>query len=121
MYTLSNIEFEDGRKQLNHPYREWSPEVQYTNILEVHQIAVMRRELILKCYEDYYNEMPLTAYHETYSFMRLAMSSPWKSVDYVGYMWRKRITGCHHTEGKNGLPPSVILLRHQFNKLYQIA
>lgn len=121
VYTLSNIDFEDGRVQVNHPYHEWTPTHQLCNILEVHQIAVMRRELILDCYEHYYADMPLTAYHETYSFMRLAMEKPWISLNWIGYTWRKRSTGCHATEGKDGLPPSVNKLRQEFTKLYNIT
>lgn len=121
VYTLSNIDYEDGRVVLNHPFREWSPLVQFNNILEVHQIVVMRRDLILKCYENKFHDMPLTAYHDIYTYMHLAMHNPWIAIDYIGYMWRKRNTGCHFTEGKNGLPPSVKQLRSEFKQLYQLT
>lgn len=121
VYTISDIEFEDGQKRLIHPYHNWTPMVQYTNILEIHQIVVMRREFVLICYNEHYDDMPLTAYHEVYSFLRLATYKPWVAVDYVGYMWRKRNTGCHATEGKDGLPPSVKKLRNEFKTLYNLT
>lgn len=97
VYTTSYVDNEDGTKCLIHPYRQWTPRLQYSNFCEIHQLAVMRRDLVLQIFEQFYNEMPLVVYHEAYTYMQLSMISNWKAVDFNGYTWRKRKTGCHAT------------------------
>jgi glycosyltransferase involved in cell wall biosynthesis len=101
VYTTSTHVKVDGagreyNKGLIHPYRPWSIDAGRTNIAEIHQLVVMKRNLLTDLYKTVYNDIPKMAYSELYLYWALAHIAPWKAVDFVGYNWRDHRAGSHH-------------------------
>lgn len=101
VYTLSNhIKVaSDGRefnKGLLHPYKPWSIDSCLHNITEIHQVVVMRRDLVIPLYDAIYDSIPQMVYSELYLYWALARIAPWMAIDFIGYNWRNHVNGCHH-------------------------
>lgn len=111
VYTLSDTIDEYGNSidvHFSHPFREWSIEIMNNNLLEIHQICVMRREYVETYYNYLYCKIPqCNVYDNTMLYIHLATYKPWKALDFVGYTWRKRTDGTHL--GKNICPNQIKL------------
>jgi hypothetical protein len=97
VYTLSEVVVDDRVVGLMHPYRKWNKELMLRSFTEVHQIAVMHREMINKIL---YENKKLLENHshnlsEILTYSLLAKEKPWKALDFIGYQWRKHNNGGH--------------------------
>jgi rRNA maturation protein Nop10 len=106
VYTLSEEIDKDGKQVLKvlHPYRPWSLFHMRMNIVEIHQIAVMRREDVEIYHTEIYPSLPNTGtYHNTMMYLQMATKKPWMAIDHVGYKWRNHSAGVHNIfrEDKN--------------------
>lgn len=89
VYTVSNRISESGRilGEL-HPYRPWTPNYLSTSITTVHQLSVMRRDIITQVMRDNWEQIPKMGYTELVYYAMLALRHDWIALDFVGYDWR---------------------------------
>lgn len=114
VYTTSNVEKSDN-VSLMHPYRPWSLELHSTNICEVHQVTVMKRELVLECYEQCFTDIPPHLYNQAYLYLYLASKQPWKAINHIGYHWRDHEVGNHNIRFHE-FPAGLIKLQQQIRQ-----
>lgn len=98
-FTLSNMievdQFDNDRNAgLLYPYRPW-PLPERGKLIDIHQLVVMRRELIIRAITTQYDIMPKNVHEMTWLYWEMAKSHPWLPINAVGYNWRRRIDGAH--------------------------
>lgn len=111
VYTMSHV-IRDDQVDLMHEYRPWSLELHSTNICEVHQVTVMKRELVLDCYKQCFDDIPLHLYNQAYLYLHLAQHSPWKAINHIGYGWRDH-NGGNHNIRIHQFPDGLMKLQNQ--------
>lgn len=101
VYTLSNIiKWVNGKDVITsqiHPYRPWK-RARSPMLLEIHQLVVMRRELLIPTINEHYLNIPKMLPTELWMYWALAQRAPWLALDLVGYNWRDNPYGVHHSK-----------------------
>lgn len=98
VYTLSQAINSNGIiiSRPWYPYRPWSLYNMRLNVVEIHQIAVMRRECVDEYHKLDYPTLPLTnMYSNTMMYLHMALKKPWIAIDHIGYSWRTHKDGVH--------------------------
>ena len=111
VYTLSNVihvgdDGSDSEPSLLHPFQQW-PLPKKGRLLEIHQLVVMKRELVQYVYDNFYEEIPRMQHAETWVYWTMAQWNPWRAVDFVGYNWRIRKDGAHNNRVNHGYDESM--------------
>ncbi|CAB4130353.1 hypothetical protein UFOVP116_403 [uncultured Caudovirales phage] len=96
VYTMSNrINARGERIGLMHPYRPWDHNYLLKNITEVHQITVMRRDIITGLMQKNWDSLPTMGYTELVYYAMFALKHDWTALDLIGYEWRNHKRGVH--------------------------
>lgn len=95
-YCLSHRMDESGNiLGLTHSFREYDRKYLSYNIAEIHQIAVVKRDIIMSTMENNWDIIPRMSYAEIVYHALVSCNYDWKAVNFVGYEWRDHIHGAH--------------------------
>lgn len=109
VYTNSMVEYDNGLTAVHYRHTEWSYEFHLETGAPVHQLVVMRRDVLEQAIEatltlDRIDEMKM--FPDQLIFAQIAAIMPWHFLHAdIGYVWKKRQTGTHklpgYTKNKN--------------------
>lgn len=95
-YSMSNRLNEAGEVVgLMHPFREYRRDYLQHHTGEIHQLAVVRRDIILRVMTENWDNIPPGGYAEIVYHAMVAREYDWKAVNHVGYEWRVHNNGAH--------------------------
>lgn len=80
-----------------HPYRPWKRS-RSPMLLEIHQLTVMRRDLLIPTINEHYQRIPKMLPTELWMYWALAQKAPWLALNFIGYNWRDNPYGVHHSK-----------------------
>jgi glycosyltransferase involved in cell wall biosynthesis len=74
---------------------DWSLKRHFNSTSLVHQLTVMRTDLVQKVCVDYHDLIYPIKYNEHMRDLLLAQYGDWKLLPVIGYFWRKRVNSVH--------------------------
>lgn len=99
-WTLSNIVcVKDGKEsapRLLHEYQPW-PITRHYGSTTIHQLSVMRRDVVSHVYNTEYDRIPCMSREMVYVHWKIAQYGPMIPVNMVGYNWRHHGVGAHNS------------------------
>ena len=96
-FTLSNRVIEFVNVGLLNPFKPW-PLPARGNLVDIHQLVVMRRDRCVPIYLEQYDDIPPNVHEMTWVYWEMARRWPWVAIDRVGYNWRQRLDGAHRID-----------------------
>lgn len=98
-FTLSDIieigndGVENNRGKMR-DFQPW-PMRRIGGLTDIHQLVVMRRNSVLRVFDNHYNRIPPIVHEMTWVYWEMAKEAPWVPLDVVGYAWRRHAKGAH--------------------------
>lgn len=107
-YTLCDrIDIHGASLGVLHPFRPWAPPEVTKCLQEVHQLCVMKREPLMRVFDEEWDAIPLMTYAELFIYAALREAGDFIPVNVVGYGWRIHESNASSTH----LPPAADLQR----------
>lgn len=92
---------------------DWSFDKQFNHTFLIHQLTVVRTELVQKVCKEYHNLISPIRFSDHQRELLLSQYGDWKIIPEIGYYWRKHQNGEHKI--------NIDFPKHLYDQIYNIV